>query len=140
MYFFKVIVSILLMSPIYALAQNNFVVVVPKESKIKKLSKNYISKLFLSKIKSYSNGEKAIPIEISDKESRENFYKIMTNKNEKQLLKYWAKMVFTGRGIPPKKVKKESDILDFLKNNKNAITYIQKKYLHKDLRIVWELK
>lgn len=138
MFFFKIILISTIFLSINSLANNDFVVAVSKKSTINQLSKNDIAKLFLSKIKSFPNGEKAITIEINNKESQINFYKELTNKNEKQLSKYWAKMIFTGRGIPPKKLEKESELIEFIAKNKNAITYIKRKYLSKDLKIVWE--
>ena len=138
MFFFRLILSLYLFLSINIFANNDFVVAVSKESKVEVLTKNEIAKLFLSKIKSFPNGEKAITIEINNKESQINFYKKLTNKNEKQLLKYWAKMIFTGRGIPPKKLEKESELIEFVTKNKNAITYIKRKDLNKDLKIVWE--
>lgn len=136
MLFFKLNIVFIFAINIYA--SNDFIVVVSKKSIIEQLSKNDISKLFLSKMKSFPNGEKATPIEINDKNQQIMFYKNITNKNEKQLSKYWAKMIFTGRGTPPKKVKNLNEIIEFIKKNKNAISYIYRKDLNKDLKIVWE--
>lgn len=140
MLFFKLNSVILFIFAINIYANNDLIVVVSKKSIINELSKNDISKLFLSKMKSFPNGNKAMPIEINDKKQQAMFYKVITNKNEKQLSKYWAKMIFTGRGIPPKKFRNINEIKKFIKKNENAITYIYKKDITKDLKIVWEAK
>ena len=137
MFFFKIIIFLLFAINIYA--KDDFVVAVSKESKINRLLKNDIAKIFLSKIKSFPDGNRAIPLEINDKELQAIFYKQITNKNKKQLLKYWAKMIFTGKGIPPKKFEKIKELLEFVKQNKNAITYLKKEDINQDLKIVWEL-
>lgn len=139
MYFFNlfILLSFLTFSNIFA--NTVFLVVVSKDSKIEELSKSDISKLFLSKSKSFPNGEKAVPIELNDKREQIDFYKKTTNKNEKQLAKYWAKMIFTGRGVPPKKFKNISATIDYIKKNKNAISYIKKENFDKDLKVVSEI-
>ena len=139
MFFFKVLLLLFLIISIKVFANNKFVVVVSKNSKISKLSKTTISKLFLSKSKSFPNGKRAIPIEINNSELQLDFYKKITNKNEKQLSKYWAKMIFTGKGTPPKKFKTIANLKNFIKRNKNAITYLNKNYLDKDLKVLLEL-
>ena len=138
MFFFKYILTLCTVLSLNTFANNDFVVAVSKDSTINKLSKHDIAKLFLSKIKNFPNGEKAIPIEINHKQSHILFHKQVTNKNEKQLSRYWAKMIFTGRGIPPKRLEKMSDVIEFVTKNTNAITYIQRKYLPKSFKIVWE--
>ena len=139
MSFFKIFLILPLFISINIFANSSFIIVVSENSNLVKLSKSHISKLFLSKIKSFPNGEKAIPIELNNKEYRTTFYKTLTNKNKKQLSKYWAKMIFTGKGIPPKKFENISELIEFVKNNKNAITYLKKEYLTKELKIIGEI-
>lgn len=137
MFYFKSLILLLLLS-LNLYADLDFVVVVSKDTSIDKLSKKQISKLFLSKSKSFPNGQRAIPIEIKNSDFKEFFYKTVSNKNSKQLLKYWAKVIFTGKGIPPKNVLHNHELFTFMLNNKNSITYIKREHLTDSLKIVWE--
>lgn len=137
MLYSKLFICILFSLNIYA---NSLDVVVSKDSSINNISKKELSKIFLGKTKRLPNGEKSIPIENVNKEDQEKFYKLICNKNEKQLKKYWIKMIFTGRGQPPKKIKSINDLISFLKNNKNSISYIPSKYTTSDLKIIMRIE
>lgn len=140
MSFFRfVFLNFILSSFIYA--NSSFAVIVSEDSKIKQISKKEISRIFLSKTKKLPNGLKAITVEPKEKSYQEYFYKEVCSKTKKRLKKYWATMIFTGRGQPPKKMKDTKSIVDFVKNNVNAIAYIPLKDARKnDVRIVLEVE
>lgn len=118
----------------------NLAVIVSKDSSITNIEKKELSKIFLAKTRTFQNNEKALAVESINKEYQTKFYKEVCNKNEKQLKKYWAKMIFTGRGQPPKKIKTFEELLIFIQNNKNAISYIPFEYVNSNIKIVMEIK
>ncbi|MBV1877635.1 MAG: hypothetical protein KUG79_08335 [Pseudomonadales bacterium] len=62
-----------------------------------------ISKIFLGKSKIFSDGSKAVSINICDDDPlKSEFEKKVLNKTNAQLKAYWSKFVFTGKGSPPK--------------------------------------
>lgn len=136
MLYFKFLICILFSLNIYA---SSLAVVVSKDSAINKISKKELSKVFLGKTKRLPTGEKSIAIESINKEYQLKFYKLICNKNEKQLKKYWAKMIFTGRAQPPKKIKSIKELIRFIQNNKNAISYIPLEYINSDLKILMRI-
>jgi ABC-type phosphate transport system substrate-binding protein len=115
-------------------------VVVSKDSSINNITKKELSKIFLSKTKRLPTGNKSLVREHTNKIYQSEFYKLVCNKDEKQLKKYWAKMIFTGRGQPPKKIKSLKKLIEFVQNNKNAISYIPSKYMNDNLKIIMEIK
>lgn len=118
---------------------NSLVVIVSKDSNIQDITKKELSKIFLAKTKRLPSGEKSLVVESTNKELQAKFYKTICNKNEKQLRKYWTKMIFTGRGQPPKKIKSIPELISFVKNNKNAISYIPFKDINSDIRVIMEI-
>jgi hypothetical protein len=140
MLFFKLLFVLLLLlsSPIYANAY--FAVIVSKKSNIQEMSKQDVSRIFLSKTKELPNGQKAITIEPNAIEYQEIFYKEVCEKTQQQLKKYWAAVLFTGKGQPPRKIQKVEDIIEFVKNNNNAIAYIPAAALTSDeIKIILEI-
>lgn len=122
-------------------ANSSLAVIVSKDSDIQKISKKDISKIFLSKTKNLPNGQKAITVELNDNKYKEFFYQKVSGKSLKRLKKYWATMIFTGKGQPPKKMTNSAEIIEFVKNNLNAIAYIpMKDALPSDIRMILELK
>lgn len=137
MLYFKLLLSFVFGINLYA---NSLAVIVSKDSNINSISKKELSKIFLAKTKRLPSGEKSIVVENINKEYQSKFYKSICNKNEKQLKKYWAKMIFTGRAQPPKKIKSISELIVFVKSNKNAISYIPIEYINKDIKMIMEIK
>ncbi|KAB7887155.1 hypothetical protein [Poseidonibacter ostreae] len=119
---------------------SSLAVIVSKDSSIENISKKELSKIFLSKTKKLPNGDKSLTLEYINKKYQSEFYKIVCNKNEKQLKKYWAKMIFTGRGQPPKKLKSIEELISFVQNNKNAISYIPTSHMNDNLKIIMEIR
>ena len=137
MLYFRLFISLLFSINLYAV---DLAVIVSKDSNINNISKKELSKIFLAKTKRLPSGDRAIPVENTNKVYQSKFYKIVSNKNEKQLKKYWAKMIFTGRGQPPKKINSINEVIAFIQNNKNAISYIPFDYVNNDLKIIMEIK
>lgn len=116
-------------------------IIVSNDSSIDNISKNYLKNLFLSKTKQLPNGKKAIILEPNDSKYNSAFYKNVTGKTEKQLNKYWATMIFTGRGQPAKKVNSIMMLIDYVKNNPNAITYVPTETIkNNEVKILLNLK
>ncbi len=137
MLFFKFFLIFLFSISLFA---NSLAVIVSKDSKINNISKKELSKIFLSKTKRLPFGEKSVVVESTNKLYQSKFYKNVCNKNKKQLKKYWAKMIFTGRGQPPKKIKTINELIVFIKNNRNAISYIPFEYINDDIKVIMEIK
>lgn len=122
------------------LYSNSLAVIVSKESNIDSISKKDLSRIFLSKTKRFPSGEKSIAIELSDEKYQSVFYKKISNKNLKQLKKYWSKMIFTGVGMPPKKIDSIPKLISFIKTNPNAISYIPLERVTNTTKIIMEIK
>ncbi len=133
MLYFKILIFLFCSISLYG---ENLAIVISKDANIGSLSKKELSKIFLSKTRKLPSGEKTILIEINDKKIQSKFYQTICNKNENQLRKYWTKMIFTGRGQPPKKVKSVDEIISYIKNNKNVISYIPLKNVDKSMQIL----
>jgi len=75
------------------------------------MSQAYIKRIFLGKVAHFPGGKPAIPVNIqAGTDLRKTFERIILNKSDAQVRSYWAKRIFTGKGIPPKEV----NLLDLL--------------------------
>ncbi len=84
-----------------------------------------ISKVFLGKAKSLPSGQKIVPINLEQGDPiREEFNDKVLNKSESQLKSYWSKLIFTGKGQPPKDVGSEADVIKLVADNPNIIGYV----------------
>ncbi|MGB0833938.1 MAG: phosphate ABC transporter substrate-binding protein [Psychrobium sp.] len=99
-------------------AQAEIVVVVNKGNGVT-LSKSDVSRIFLGKMKKYT------PVNASSGNAlRAEFNKKALNKSSSQVKAYWSKLVFSGKGTPPKEFASDAEIKAFVASNPNAIGYI----------------
>lgn len=69
------------------------------------ISEKQVKRIFLGKDKKFSDGTESIPVNQSqDNDVRQAFDENMLGRSSSQISAYWSKLVFTGKGIPPKEV------------------------------------
>jgi ABC-type phosphate transport system substrate-binding protein len=101
------------------------------------LSESDISRIFLGKMKSFPGGDSAVPINQNDGASaRNSFESTVLNKSASQIKAYWSKLVFTGKGTPPKEVDSDDEVLNLVKSNPNIIGYIDESKVTGDVKVV----
>ena len=95
------------------------IVVVVNNTNAAALTKNDVSRIFLGKMKKYT------PVNVSSSNAlRADFNKKALNKSSSQVKAYWSKLVFSGKGTPPKEFGSDAEIKAFVASNPNAIGYI----------------
>lgn len=113
------------------------VVVVSAKNSITSLTTEQTAKIFLGKIDTFPNGGNVIPIDQADGSAIKNeFYSKAAHMNSAQLTAYWAKIIFTGNGQPPKLVEGNEAVRKAVANNPNAIGYIDKNVVDSTVRII----
>jgi len=89
------------------------------------LSADTIADLFLGKTNSLPSGHKAVPIDQDEgAAARDEFYTKATKKDAAQLKAYWSRLIFTGKGQPPKSVADDAEVVKQVTSNPDAIGYI----------------
>jgi len=120
-------------------AQAEIVVVVNKANQAT-LSKNDVARIFLGKMKSYSSGGSVTPVNIDRKHKlRGEFNKKALNKSSSQVKAYWSKLVFSGKGTPPKEFASDAKVKAFIAANPDAIGYIDRTSLDDSVKSVLSL-
>jgi ABC-type phosphate transport system substrate-binding protein len=119
------------------LAAADVVAVVSSASAITELSKAQVSEIFLGRVSRFPSGALAVPIDQEEgSHARDEFYFTYTGKSPAQLKAHWAKIVFTGRGQPPRSVPSSSDIKRLLAPNPQAIGYLERSAVDSSVRVL----
>ncbi|MBE0361270.1 MULTISPECIES: type 2 periplasmic-binding domain-containing protein [Pseudoalteromonas] len=120
--FKKVFLSLLLLS-CYSVSAEVVIVVHPSNNS--SFDQSEITKIFLGKVKSFSDGNIAVPLnQDSGSAARKEFGSNVLSKSGSQLKAYWSKLVFTGKGSPPKEVGSDADVIDLVSKNPSMIGYV----------------
>ncbi len=106
------------------------VVVVVHPSNSAELNEKTVQRIFLGKERKFSDGSESIPInQAATSAVRADFDASFLRKSSSQVSAYWAKLVFTGKGVPPKEVVDDAEVIDLVSKNPSAIGYIDEASL-----------
>jgi ABC-type phosphate transport system substrate-binding protein len=113
------------------------VAVVSTKSAIVTLSKTQLTNIFLGKTNRFPDGSSAVPIDQAEgSRARDEFYEQIAEKSAAQVKAYWSRVIFTGRGQPPKTVPDSIAMMKLISANPAAIGYIDAKLVDDTLRVV----
>jgi ABC-type phosphate transport system substrate-binding protein len=120
-----------------SLARADIVVVVSSKSSITALTNSQIVDIFLGKRTRFPDGSPATPIDQTEGSvARDEFYARFATMSSAQVTAFWSRIIFTGRGQPPKSVTTGADVKLLVSSNPNAIAYIDAKLVDSNLRVV----
>jgi ABC-type phosphate transport system substrate-binding protein len=113
------------------------VAVVSVKCPVTTLSKEQVTNIFMGKTTLFPDGERALPVDQSEgAASRDEFYSRFAEKSAAQIKAYWSRLIFTGRGQPPKSVLNDSEVKKQLAENPHAIGYIQRDMVDASVRVL----
>ena len=79
-------------------------VVTQNGTPVTSLSKQEVANLFLGKHALTVGGQNLIPVDIADERLREAFYQSVAEMSAARVNAYWARLVFSAQGRPPRKL------------------------------------
>ena len=133
----RIAIAFLAISPTLtgAWASADVVAVVSAKSAVQALTPNQLADIFLGRVSRFPDGLLAVPIDLRDgSPERDQFYAKITGKTPAQIKAYWSKIIFTGRGQPPRAVPTDLDVKKFIADNVGAIGYIDAARLDDSVR------
>jgi ABC-type phosphate transport system substrate-binding protein len=119
----KLISSAILMT--FAALANAEIAVIVNPANADKITKDDIQKLYLAKTKTFPGGGNATPIDQTEGAAiRVEFISKVIDKDEAQMKAYWSRLIFTGKGVPPKVVANDAEVKAIVKKDPSAIGFI----------------
>lgn len=113
------------------------VVVIVHPSNDAEIDIKVVKRIFLGKESKFSNGKEALPInQVPSSAARGSFDSDALGRSSNQIAAYWAKLIFTGKGIPPKELDSDAAVLDTVANNPNAIGYIDSASISDTVKVI----
>ncbi|NMH61207.1 phosphate ABC transporter substrate-binding protein [Alteromonas ponticola] len=101
------------------------VVVIVNPANSNAVDNDSVKRIFLGKEKKFPGGESATPInQKGDAASRNQFDEQVLERNSSQISAYWSKLVFTGKGTPPKEVTDDAAAIAAVAADPSAISYV----------------
>ncbi|PQO98713.1 phosphate ABC transporter substrate-binding protein [Massilia phosphatilytica] len=122
-------------------ASAEVVVVVSAKNPTSSLTAEQASDLFLGEVATFPSGGQAVPVDQADgAHARDEFYTKAAGKTSAQLKAYWAKVIFTGRGKPPKAAADSATVKQLVADNPNMIGYMDRSAVDASVKVVLTLR
>ena len=112
-------------------------IVVGAKSTATALTREQASALFLGKSTQLPGA--GIPLLIDQLESvdvRQIFYTKVTEKTPAQVKAVWSRLVFSGKGSPPREVANSAEVKKLVNANPDALGYIEKSAVDASVRVL----
>jgi ABC-type phosphate transport system substrate-binding protein len=115
----------------------DIVAVVSAKSPVTVLNATQVADIFLGKTSRFPDGSQAVPIDQSeDSPARDRFYSQFTGKSPSQVKAHWSKIIFTGRGQPPRQAATGQEARRLIAENPHAIGYIDSSLVDPSVRVL----
>lgn len=129
--------GLLTASLIAPLANAEVAVIVSASNGNSTMSDKDIAKLFLGKSKKFPDGSQAIPVDQNaGSAARTSFQDKVLGKSDSQLKSYWSRLIFTGKGTPPKESGDDAAIKSLVAGNPNTIGYIDASAVDDSVKVL----
>jgi ABC-type phosphate transport system substrate-binding protein len=133
LHLFSAVFLSLAMSSVHA----EVVAVVASTSNVKQLSAAQIADIFLGKTSRFPDGSTAIPIDHAESSAeRSEFYTRYAGKTAVEMKMHWSKLIFTGRGQPPRQLPDASAVKTLLAQNPAIISYLDRSQVDETLTVL----
>lgn len=132
-----IISSIVTTSVFWASSASAEIAIIVNKENTDELDANSIKRIFLGKTKGFPSAGRALPLDLpSGTETKDAFLSKVVGKSQSQYDAYWSKLMFTGKGMPPKISASESEVLGLVAKNPNTIGFIDATKVTADVRVV----
>jgi ABC-type phosphate transport system substrate-binding protein len=123
-----------------ASAQAEIVVIVNPKNPAASMTAEQVSALYLGSATTFPEGGAATLADQPEAAGiRGDFYQKATGRSAAQVKATWARIVFTGKGAPPKELKSDADVKAFVANDPKAIGYVNSSAVDGSVKAVLKL-
>lgn len=113
------------------------VVVVSAQNPIQTLSRAELADIYLGRMNRFPNGDPVVPIDQREgSPTYQTFYREYLGRSPAQIKAHWSKLIFTGRGQPPRAVAHSDAVAGIVAENPHAIGYVVPGLVDDRLRVV----
>ena len=117
--------------------QGDVVVVVAAASPTTVLDRNELADLFLGRTTRFPDGRPAVPVDQSQgSQARTDFYTGYLGRSASEIKAHWSKVVFTGRGSPPRAVADTEQLRLLIASSPSYVSYLDRSAVDRSLKVV----
>lgn len=120
-----------------SVSQAEIAIIVNNSVSVPSISADVAANIFLGKVNELPGGIRMVPIDQEDgQKAHAEFYSKVVKKDAAQLNAYWSRLIFTGKGEPPKKMADNGDVLALVAANPNIIGYVDASAVNSTVKVL----
>jgi ABC-type phosphate transport system substrate-binding protein len=105
-----------------------FQVIVHRSNAVSSLSRAELSAIFMRRTRSWPDRTEVRPVEPPARSRvREQFSRAIHGKSVAYVTRYWHRVIFAGRGVPPEELASDEAVIELVKTHRGAIGYIARE-------------
>lgn len=129
--------SVLALSLCPTLAWGEIVVVVSQDNAVEAISRSDLADIYLGRRSQFPDGSPAVPIDQRESSAAyPRFYADYLDQTPTQVRSHWSRLIFTGRGQPPRSVPDGQAMADAVADDPRAVGYMDAERVDNRLRVV----
>lgn len=133
----RILATVMLAGGMHASAAADVVVIVSARNALTALRSDQVADIFLGKVATFPDGVESVALDQHiGTPLRDEFYQKVMAKTPALMKAYWSKMIFTGRGQPPREVRGSASIRKMVASDPTLIGYIDKAALDPSVKAV----
>ena len=102
-----------------------FRIVVHPSNPLESITRAELSAIYMKRTRSWRDGREIVPVDQpASSPVREHFSRSILGKSVAYVTRYWQRLIFSGRGIPPRQLQNDAAVLELVKNSREAIGYV----------------
>ena len=115
----------------------DFVVIVSAKNPLSSMRAEQVAAIFLAQTGRFPGGEEAQALDLPlGSPLRDDFYRSIAARSPALMKAHWSKMVFTGRGHPPRELPNSAAVRRMVADNPGLIAYIDKSALDSSVKAI----
>jgi ABC-type phosphate transport system substrate-binding protein len=119
----------------------DLVVIVSAKNPVSAMRPEQVADIFLAQTGRFPGGEEVVALDLPvGSPLRDEFYSRVAAKSPAMMKAYWTKMVFTGRGQPPRELGNSIAVRKMVADNPAMIGYIDRAALDASVKAVQVLR
>jgi ABC-type phosphate transport system substrate-binding protein len=112
-----------------------FLVIVHSSNAETSLTKSELSHLLLKKLTKWKDGRSVVPIDLVEGSLvRRSFSRAVHGRDVPAIKNYWQQQIFSGRGVPPREIDFEDEVVRLVARTPGAIGYVSTATPLKDVK------
>ncbi|MFA7279635.1 MAG: hypothetical protein WC100_06030 [Sterolibacterium sp.] len=121
-------------------AAAELVVITNPKTGISSMTREEVVNIFLGRFRQFPSGLSAQPADLpAAQPEKALFYRLLVNKDLAEINSYWARLIFSGRTVPPRQTLNNEDLLSFIGKTPGAIGYVEKTKVDSRVKVVLDL-